>query len=88
MMSNICLKSEKSGCSIGCFVGSTVKSSGQASLQYTFLEKRAFLGEFYFKVEWQKVTKASDSKNGRATEIINTVEHEKATMKMHCLLWI
>lgn len=54
MMSNICLKSEKSGCSIDCSVGSTVIGSGQASLQYTFTEKRDFLGEFYFKVEWQK----------------------------------
>lgn len=32
MMSNICLKSEKSKCSIGFFVGSAVTGSGQASL--------------------------------------------------------
>ena len=49
MMSNICLKSEKSECSIGYFVGSAVIGSGRASLQYTSIEKGVLLDELNFK---------------------------------------
>lgn len=49
MMSNICLKSEKSKCSFGHFVGSAVTGSGHANLQYTVIEKRTSLDELYFK---------------------------------------
>lgn len=48
MMSNICLKSEKLKCSIGCFVGSAGKGSGPANVNNA-IEKRTFLDELCFK---------------------------------------
>lgn len=43
MMSNICLKSEKSKCSIGCFVGSTVKVVNKQVFNKQLLRKELFL---------------------------------------------
>lgn len=43
MMSNICLKSEKSKCSIGCFAGSAVKGVNKQVFNKLLLRKELFL---------------------------------------------
>lgn len=57
MMSTICLKTEKSKCSIGCFVESAGTGGGHARLQYTVTEKRVSLNELYFKLLYHRVIK-------------------------------
>lgn len=69
MMSNICLKSEKSKCSIGCSVGSAERVVDKQVFNKPFLRKELFLMNSvlsHYIIEWQKIMEKENSRNVRA----------------------
>jgi hypothetical protein len=64
-MSNICLKSEKPKCSIGCFIGSLEQVEGEP-VPKVLIKRRALLDELYYK-----------SLRFRSTTDNRSIEHPK-----------